>query len=97
MSDARLQTEALSVAEYSARLGRAVREVGAALVEGEIQKVHRTPRGLWYFDLTDGEALLTCKMFPRDAALLEQPCARGISSRFRSTAPTCSPPAVRSA
>jgi exodeoxyribonuclease VII large subunit len=61
-------TAALSVGEYAAALGRALRAVGGAVIEGEVQKVSRTQRGMLYFDLTDGEALLTCKAFARDAA-----------------------------
>lgn len=58
----------MSVGAYAAALGRALRTVGGAVLEGEVQKVSRTPRGVLYFELTDGEALLTCKAFTRDAA-----------------------------
>lgn len=70
MLSERVQSDALTVTDYSVRLGRALREVGPAVIEGEVQKVSRTQRGMLYFDLTDGEALLTCKVFPRDAAAL---------------------------
>ncbi len=67
----RVKSDVLTVSEYAARLGRALREVGGALIEGEIQKVHATPRGMLFFDLTDGESLLSCKVFRRDAERLE--------------------------
>lgn len=60
---ATLDTRALSVSDYAARLGRAVRRVGPAVIEGEVQKPQRSRGGLLYFDLTDGEARLTCKVF----------------------------------
>src|SRR5205807_2350216 len=45
-------------------------------IEGEVQKVSRTQRGMLFFDITDSEALLSCKVFPRDAAsLAHQPTA----------------------
>ena len=72
-----VQSEVLSVTEYSARLGRALREVGGAVIEGEVQKVHVTPRGMLFFDLTDGESLLSCKVFPRAAARLEHTPKQG--------------------
>ena len=64
------QTAAITVAEYSARIGRALRQVGAAVVEGEVQKPKVSPRGMLWFDLTDGEASLSCKVFSRQAARL---------------------------
>jgi exodeoxyribonuclease VII large subunit len=67
----RPQTAALSVGEYASTLGRALRAVGGAIIEGEVQKVARTQRGMLYFELTDGEALLTCKAFTRDVAGFE--------------------------
>jgi exodeoxyribonuclease VII large subunit len=68
---ARRHAEAITVGEYATRLGRALRAVGSAVIEGEVQKVSRTQRGMIYFELTDGEALLTCKAFGRDAARFE--------------------------
>jgi exodeoxyribonuclease VII large subunit len=65
-------TGAITVGEYAARLGRALRAVGAAVIEGEVQKVSRTQRGMVYFELTDGEALLSCKAFARDAARFDR-------------------------
>ncbi len=67
-----VQAAVLSVTEYSAALGRAVRMVGAAVIEGEVQKVLARPNGMLYFDLTDGESLLACKMFSRGAARLQR-------------------------
>jgi exodeoxyribonuclease VII large subunit len=64
--------EAVTVGEYAAALGRALRSVGSAVIEGEVQKVSRTQRGMIYFELTDGEALLSCKAFARDAARFER-------------------------
>ena len=66
-----MRTQALTVTEYATRLGRALRQVGAAVIEGEIQKVITTQRGMVFFDLTDGESLLSCKVFPREARRLE--------------------------
>ncbi len=66
-----MQSDLLTVSEYSARLGRALRDVGPAVLEGEVQKVQARPNGMLYFDLTDGESLLACKVFRRDADALE--------------------------
>ncbi len=65
-----VQSDVLTVSEYSARLGRALRDVGPAVLEGEVQKVQPRPNGMLYFDLTDGESLLSCKVFRRDAGAL---------------------------
>src|SRR5947209_9153096 len=62
---------ALSVAEYATRIGIALRDVGGAVVEGEVQKPTRTDRGMLSFEVTDGDARLACKVFPRDARRLE--------------------------
>jgi exodeoxyribonuclease VII large subunit len=61
----------LSVTEYASRLGSAVRAVGEADLEGEVQRVQRRANGMCWFSLTDGEAVLSCKVFARDAARLE--------------------------
>jgi exodeoxyribonuclease VII large subunit len=61
----------LSVSEYSSLLGRALREVGAAVLEGEVQKAQWRPNGMVYFDLTDGDSVLSCKVFRNDAPRLE--------------------------
>jgi exodeoxyribonuclease VII large subunit len=68
----RVQSDIVTVTEYSARLGYALRQVGPAVIEGEVQKVNRSQRGMLFFDLTDGSSLLQCKVFPRDAATLER-------------------------
>lgn len=67
----------LTVSAYAARLGSALRSVGGAVIEGEVQKVTRTGGGMLFFDLTDGEARLTAKVFPRDVAGLEHRPAAG--------------------
>jgi exodeoxyribonuclease VII large subunit len=67
----RVQSEVVTVTEYSARLGYALRHVGPAVIEGEVQKVNRSQRGMLFFELTDGNSLLQCKVFPRDAATLD--------------------------
>ncbi len=67
-----MQSEIVTVTEYSARLGFALRQVGPAVIEGEVQKVNRSQRGMVFFELTDGSSLLGCKVFPRDAATLER-------------------------
>lgn len=41
------------------------------MIEGEVQKVQPRANGMFYFDLTDGESLLSCKVFRRDAAALQ--------------------------
>jgi exodeoxyribonuclease VII large subunit len=60
---ATVDTKALTVSAYAAHLGRAVRNVGGGIVEGEVQKPQRSRGGLLYFDITDGEARLSCKVF----------------------------------
>ena len=62
---------ALSVAEYATRIGVALRDVGGAVIEGEVQKPTRTDRGMLFFEVTDGDARLACKVFPRDARRLQ--------------------------
>jgi exodeoxyribonuclease VII large subunit len=65
------QTTAIAVSEYSARIGRALRAVGPAVVEGEVQKPKLTDRGMLFFDLTDGDACLPCKVFSRQVKGLQ--------------------------
>lgn len=60
----------MSVRAYSARIGAALRQVGGALVEGEVQRPRSAGRSL-FFDLTDGEAKLACKVFGQDLRGLE--------------------------
>jgi len=65
------EIRALTVSDYASRIGAAVRNVGAAVIEGEVQRPHTSRGGLLYFDLTDGEAKLCCKVFRRDVAALQ--------------------------
>jgi exodeoxyribonuclease VII large subunit len=67
----RVQSEVVTVTEYSVRLGYALRHVGPAVIEGEVQKVNRSQRGMLFFELTDGSSLLQCKVFARDVAALD--------------------------
>lgn len=58
-------TEApIAVADYAARIGRALRTAGPAVVEGEVQRPKQGGRGVWWFDLTDGENVLPCSYLP---------------------------------
>jgi exodeoxyribonuclease VII large subunit len=66
-----VETAPLTVAEYASRVGRALRAVGAAVVEGEVQRPSISTRGLMYFDLSDGDARLSCKVWPQDVRRLE--------------------------
>lgn len=61
----------LSVAEFATRISRAVRAIGGGVVEGEIQRPRPLASGMLLFDLTDGEAKLSCKVFPGDARRLQ--------------------------
>ena len=65
------QTRAIAVSAYSARIGQAVRAVGPAVVEGEVQNPKPTGRGMLFFDITDGEACLPCKVFARQVRGLQ--------------------------
>jgi exodeoxyribonuclease VII large subunit len=65
------ESNVLSVTQYASRLGSALRQVGGADLEGEVQRVQRRANGMYWFSLTDGEAVLSCKIFARDAARLE--------------------------
>jgi exodeoxyribonuclease VII large subunit len=69
--------EILTVSQYCSRLLAALRQAGPAVLEGEVQKVARTGSGMLFFELTDGESLLSCKVFPREAARLEHRPAPG--------------------
>ena len=62
---------ALSVSEYAALIGRALRAVGAATLEGEVQRPSRSSSGMLWFSLTDGEAVLPCKVFRSQLHSLE--------------------------
>ncbi len=66
-----MKFDVLSVSQYASRLGHALRDVGAATLDGEVQNPKLTSRGMLFFQLTDGEAHLSCKVFPRDVARME--------------------------
>lgn len=66
-----VKSDVLTVSEYASRLGSALREVGGATLEGEVQNPKLTPRGMLFFHLTDGESNLSCKVFPRDVQGME--------------------------
>lgn len=73
MSIAQTSTDALTVAEYSARIVRALATVGGGIVEGEVQgQPARSRGGMLFFELTDGTATLKCKVFSRQVARLER-------------------------
>ncbi|MBA3421021.1 MAG: exodeoxyribonuclease VII large subunit [Thermoleophilaceae bacterium] len=63
-------TQPITVSEYS-ELGRALRAVGPAVIEGEVQKPRASGRGMLWFSLTDGDAALSCKVFRGQARSLE--------------------------
>ncbi len=72
MSHVSEQVAVAGVGEYAARIGRALRQVGGGIVEGEVQRPKRVGGGrMIVFDLTDGEALLSCKVFARDLRRLD--------------------------
>jgi len=71
MSTTPTSTAAITVAEYSARIVRALRSVGGGMVEGEVQKPKVTHGGMLVFDLTDGTAKLACKVFRSQVGALE--------------------------
>lgn len=71
MSTAPTSTVAITVAEYSARIVRALRSVGGGVVEGEVQRPKVTTGGMLVFDLTDGTAKLACKVFRNQVTALE--------------------------
>ena len=56
--------EPLSVSDYASQLGSALRKVGGAVLEGEVQEPSSPGRsGMFFFDLTDGKSVLSCKVF----------------------------------
>ncbi|MDQ3741262.1 MAG: exodeoxyribonuclease VII large subunit, partial [Actinomycetota bacterium] len=64
--------EVAAVSEYAARIGRALRQVGGGIVEGEVQRPKRVGGGgMLVFDISDGEAVLACKVFARDLRRLD--------------------------
>lgn len=54
----------IGVADYAARIGSALRHAGPAVVEGEVQRPKEGGRGVWWFDVTDGEHVLPCSYLP---------------------------------
>lgn len=66
-----VQSDVLTVSAYAARLGRALRAVGGAIIEGEVQKPRQSGGGTLWFSVTDGDAVLTCKVFPRQVRALD--------------------------
>ena len=66
-----VQSDVLTVTEYSAGLGRALRAVGSAVIEGEVQKPKSSGSGMLWFSITDGEAVLSCKVFRSQVRGLE--------------------------
>ena len=92
---ATVDTKALSVSAYAARLGRAVRDVGGGVVEGEVQKPQRSRGGLLYFDLTDGDARLSCKVFKRQIERLQHEPKEGDLVKVRVDRPDFWPGAGR--
>ncbi len=66
-----LNSTAVTVSEYAALLGRAVRAVGPATLEGEVQKPRSSASGMLWFTLTDGDAVLSCKVFRGQIGALE--------------------------
>jgi exodeoxyribonuclease VII large subunit len=69
--DQAVKSDALTVSEYASRLGSALRQIGSALLEGEAQNVKTSSGGTLFFQLTDGESTLSCKVFRRDLVHLE--------------------------
>lgn len=65
-----IQSSTISVSQYAAQLGQAVRTLGGAIIEGEIQRPNPRNNGMLFFDLTDGDATLSCKVFSRQAQSL---------------------------
>src|SRR3954447_4278943 len=62
LMSATTDTQTLTVSEYAGRIERVVRQAGGAVVEGEVQKPRVSGGGAFMFDLTDGDALLPCKV-----------------------------------
>jgi exonuclease VII large subunit len=65
------QITAITVTDYATALSRAVRAVGGAVVEGEVQRPKATGSGMLCFDLTDGDSKLACKVFRSQVRGLE--------------------------
>lgn len=73
----------LTVSAFATRIDRAVRSVGGAVIEGEIQKPQVSRGGLLYFDLTDGDSTLSCKVFGRQIPRLAHEPSEGDLVRVR--------------
>jgi exodeoxyribonuclease VII large subunit len=58
------ETEPLTVTAYAMLIQRAAKTVGAAVLEGEVQRPRKTGGGALMFDLTDGQGRLNCKVLP---------------------------------
>jgi exodeoxyribonuclease VII large subunit len=80
-------TQTLTVSAYAARVERVVRQAGGAIVEGEVQKPRTSAGGAFMFDLTDGDALLPCKVLPWVARRLAYRPTAGELVRVRITRP----------
>ncbi len=81
MSFVEQQVEVAGVSEYAARIGRALRQVGGGVVEGEVQRPKRVGGGgMLVFDISDGEAVLSCKVFARDLRRLDDALSRRVEA-----------------
>jgi exodeoxyribonuclease VII large subunit len=66
-----VDTHALTVSHYASLLVGAVRAVGPATLEGEVQKPKASASGMLWFTLTDGDASLSCKVFRGQVGALQ--------------------------
>jgi exodeoxyribonuclease VII large subunit len=66
-----ITTHAVTVSEYASKLGHALRQVGPGVIEGEVQKPKASGSGMLWFSLTDGDAVLSCKVFRGQVGGLE--------------------------
>lgn len=90
-----VETQILTVSAFATQIDRAVRSVGGAVIEGEIQKPQRSRGGLLFFDLTDGDSTLSCKVFGRQIPRLAHEPAAGDLVRVRVERPDFWPTAGR--
>jgi exodeoxyribonuclease VII large subunit len=72
-----IQTTALTVSNYAGLISQAVRQVGAATIEGEIQSAETRANGMVFFSITDGESKLDCKVFRGSAVRLSHVPTKG--------------------
>jgi exodeoxyribonuclease VII large subunit len=78
MSFVEQQVRVAAVSEYAAAIGRALRKVGGGVVEGEVQRPKRVGGGgMLVFDISDGDAVLSCKVFAKDLRRLDHEPAHG--------------------